>query len=52
MHSDTNRKSDEDSWCAVADSEVETHRSVVDIAHFCEHSVKVDAVDSRPSEGR
>jgi hypothetical protein len=48
VNSDTNRKSNKDRWCSVANCKVEAHRSMVDVTHFSQHSVEMNAVDSCP----
>jgi hypothetical protein len=49
--SDTNCKADNDCRQAVAQSVIKPHWSVVDIPHFCQHTIQVQGVDHTPSEG-
>lgn len=52
MNSDADGKSNKNRWRSIADREVESHRTVINVAHFRQHSVKVNAVDGGPSECR
>lgn len=48
----TDGESHDNSRSTVAHCEVEAHWTMINIAHFSQHSIEVDAVDSRPGEGR
>lgn len=50
MNTNANRQSYKDCWRSIANSEIETHWSVIDVAHFSEHSIKVNTIDSCPRE--
>lgn len=50
VNSDTDRKADKYCWRSIANREIETHRAVINIAHFSQHSIKMNAINGRPSE--
>lgn len=48
----TDSESHDDGRSTVAHCEVEAHWTVINITHFSQHSIKVDAVDGCPCKGR
>jgi hypothetical protein len=52
VHANTHREADEQCGRSVADGKVKSHRTVIYVTHFCQHSVEMNAVDGCPGESR
>lgn len=51
MSSHTDSQSHDDRRSTIAHCEVEAHWTVINIAHFSQHSIEMNAVDGCPCKG-